>query len=319
MITKDILDIIGKSKNVGITFHQSPDGDSLGSATALLQGLRALGKEAYILSKECIPSTFEYLPCSDEITGLVEDVKSGTDVVIVLDCGDFKRINANLDIDNKKYTLINIDHHMSNEKYGDLNYVDIKSAAVGEIVFDILKLLDVKITKGIGESIYTSILTDTSSFRHSNTTSKTHEVAGEVVKAGINFNRIQRTVFENKDFDKVKFFGKVIDTLSLEIRGKVAFMEITDEMLKKSNLESMDSGEVIHFGTMINGVEVVALFKESKGGIKTSLRSKEMVDVSKIAETFNGGGHVRAAGFFYEGKMPSLKIKLRKILEKELM
>ncbi|MEG1255181.1 bifunctional oligoribonuclease/PAP phosphatase NrnA [Clostridium sp.] len=319
MITKDILDIIKKSNNIGITFHQSPDGDSLGSATALLQGLRALNKNAYIISKECLPNTFSYLPCSDEITGLIEDVKEGTELVIVLDCGDFKRINANLNLDNKRYTLINIDHHMSNEKYGDLNYVDSQSAAVGEIIFDLLGFLKVEITKSIGVSIYTSLLTDTSSFRHSNTTSKTHEIAGEVIKTGVNFNQIQRNIFDNKDFDKVKFFGRIIDTISLQVKDKVVFMEITEEMLKRSNLESIDSAEVIHFGTMINGAEVVALFKESKGGIKTSLRSKEIVDVSKIAETFNGGGHIRAAGFFYEGNMSSIKTKLIKILEKELI
>lgn len=319
MITKEILDIIEKCNNIGITFHQSPDGDSLGSATALLQGLRALGKNAYIISKEGIPSTFEYLPYSDEITGSVEDVKAGTELVIVLDCGDFKRINANLTLDNKNYIIVNIDHHMSNEKYGDFNYIDSKSAAVGEIVFDILNDLGVEITKGIGESIYTSIITDTSSFRHSNTTSKTHKVASEVVKTGINFNEIQRNIFENKDFDKVKFFGKIIDTISLHLGNKLAFMEITEEMLNKSNLEAIDSSEVIHFGTMINGVELVALLKESKGGVKVSLRSKEVVDVSKIAEIFNGGGHIRAAGFFYEGTLLSIKAKLYKILEKKLV
>jgi len=195
MITSNIVDIIEKSNSIGITFHQSPDGDSLGSATALLQGLRALNKEAYILSKEKIPDTFEYLPCSEEITGLHQQVKDGTDLIIVLDCGDFKRINANLDAENRQYKLVNIDHHLSNEKYGDFNYVDINSSAVGEIIYDLLNQLKVDITKNIGKSIYTSILTDTSSFKHSNTTSRTHEIAGEIIKTGVNFNKIQRQVF----------------------------------------------------------------------------------------------------------------------------
>ncbi len=317
MITSNIVDIIGKSNSIGITFHQSPDGDSLGSATALLQGLRALNKEAYILSKEKIPDTFEYLPCSEEITGLLQ--QDGTDLIIVLDCGDFKRINANLDAENRQYKLVNIDHHLSNEKYGDFNYVDINSSAVGEIIYDLLNQLKVDITKNIGKSIYTSILTDTSSFKHSNTTSRTHEIAGEIIKTGVNFNKIQRQVFENKEFNKVKFFGKVIDTLTLHLNNKVVFMEINDAMLNEVGLESMDSSEVIHFGTMISGVEVVALFKESKGGIKVSLRSKEIVDVSKIAENFNGGGHKRASGLFCEGSIIEVKDKIYKILEEELI
>ena len=318
MITKDIIDIIEKSKKIGVSFHQSPDGDSLGSATALVQGLRALSKEAYIISKEVIPDTFNYLNCAEEITGNNDCVREGTDLVIVVDCGDFKRINGNLQREGRDYKIINIDHHMSNEKYGDLNYVNTKAAAVGEIIFELLNSLQVNLTKDIAKSLYTSIVTDTSSFKHSNTTSKTHEVAASLLNTELDFNAIQRNVFENKDFNKVKFFGKVIDTIELHIDGKVAYMEITEDMLKKSNLEFIDSAEVIHFGTMIKGVEVVALFKESKGGVKISLRSKEKVDVAKIAEKFNGGGHVRAAGLFYEGTILDIKDKLNKILENEL-
>lgn len=319
MITKDILDIIEKSQKIGVTFHQSPDGDSLGSSTALVQGLRTLSKEVYLISKEVIPDTFKYLNCAEEITGISNYVQEGTDLVIVVDCGDFKRINGNLERENRNYIIVNIDHHMSNEKYGDLNYVDTKSAAVGEIIFDLLNLLNVEITKGIAISLYTSIMTDTSSFKHSNTTTRTHEVASKLLKTGVDFNAIQRRVFENKDYKKVKFFGKVIETISLQVEGRVAYMEITDDMLMESGLESIDSAEVIHFGTMIEGVEVVALFKEAKGGVKVSLRSKEKVDVAKIAERFNGGGHVRAAGLFYEGTISAIREKLNKILENELI
>lgn len=319
MITNEILDIIQKSNKIGVTFHQSPDGDSLGSSTALTQGLRLLSKNAYLISKEIIPDTFTYLKCSEEITGLNDYVQEGTDLVIVVDCGDFKRVNGNLQREDRDYAIINLDHHMSNEKYGDLNYVDTHASAVGEIIFDLLNLLKVKINKDIAVSLYTSILTDTSSFKHSNTTSRTHEITGELLKTGIDFNAIQRRIFENKDFKKIKFFGKVIETINLSSEGKVAFMDITNEMLEKSGLESIDSSEVIHFGTMIEGVEVVALFKESKGGVKVSLRSKTQVDVAKVAEIFNGGGHVRAAGLFYEGTMEAIKEILNKILENELI
>lgn len=318
MITRDIIDIIEKSNKIGVTFHQSPDGDSLGSSTALVQGLRLLSKEAYLISKEAVPETFTYLKCANEITGLKDEVEDGTDLVIVVDCGDFKRINGNLQKEGRSYGIINLDHHMSNEKYGDLNYVDTNAAAVGEIIFDLLNLLNININKDIAISLYTSILTDTSSFKHSNTTIRTHEVAASLLSTGIDFNAIQRHIFENKDFNKVKFFGKAIDTIDLQNEGKVVFMEITNEMLEKSGLDTIDSAEVIHYGTMISGVEVVALFKESKGGIKVSLRSKQKVDVAKIAEMFNGGGHVRAAGLFYEGTMEEIKERLNKILENEL-
>lgn len=312
-----IIKAIKGSSQIGITFHQSPDGDSIGSSLALLQGLRKLGKQAYIISKEEVPSTFSYLLFSSEI-GLIDEVKNETDLLIVLDCGDVKRINAKLDLNSRSYKVINIDHHVSNEEYGELNYVNTKAAAVGEIIYDLLLNLNVEITKEIGEAIYTSLLTDTSSFKHSNTTNKTHEVAGALINCGINFNKIQRTIFENKEFNKVKFFGKVIDTIHLILDGKVAFMEINEKMLQSCNLEAVDSSEVIHFGTMISDVEVVALFKEGKDGVKVSLRSKEFVDVNKIAISFNGGGHIRAAGLFYEGTLEEIKQKLAEVLKEEL-
>ena len=317
MDMEEIVSVIKESNLIGITFHQSPDGDSLGSSTALLQGLESMGKKAYIMSKEEVSDTFSYLYGSDSI-GTVSDVMEGTDLVVVVDCGDVKRINANIDFQNRDYKIVNIDHHMSNEGYGDVNYVSVKSAAVGEIVHDILTLAGVKITKSIGESIYTSLLTDTSSFKHSNTTRKTHEVAGAVIESGVNFNEIQRRIFEDKDFNKVKFYGELINTISLKYNGKIAFMQINEKSLSKCDLENIDSSEVIHFGTMIKGVEVVALFKEAKDGVKVSLRSRAVVDVSKVAEMFGGGGHMRAAGFFCDGSLEEVEISVLKILENEL-
>ncbi len=317
MNINSVIEAIKKSDHIGITFHQSPDGDSLGSATALLQGLRALNKDAYILCKEPIPKTFSYLFYSEEITGDNSDVEPGTDIVIVLDCGDFKRINANISR-GQDYKIINVDHHMSNEMYGDINYVDTNSAAVGEIIYLILEELQVKITKEIGISIYTSLLTDTSSFRHSNTTERTHEIAGEIINTGLNFTNIHRIIFEDKEFYKIKVIGEIISTMTLELSGKLVFMTITKNLLDKFNLENFDSSEVVHFGTMVSGAEVVALLKESKDGVKVSLRSKELLDVRLIAEGYNGGGHVRAAGFYYNGDINAIKDQLIKIIEKEL-
>lgn len=319
MIMNNILKAIKDSKNIAITFHASPDGDSLGSATALLQGLRALNKEAYILCKETVPENFKYLPLSSEITGENYEVQEATELVIVLDCGDFKRINADIDKDNRSYTLVNIDHHLSNEMYGDYNFVDTNAAAVGEIVYQMLQLLSVKLTKDMGISLYTSLLTDTGSFRHSNTTSVTHTIAGDVINTGIDFSEIHRTIFDNKKFNRVKLYGKVIDSMTLELKGNAVFMYITKAMLEELGLESSDTSDVLIYGSMIQGVELVVLIKESDEGVKVSLRSKNKVDVRTIAEGFNGGGHIRAAGFAFEGSVTTIKSKLMEILEKELI
>ncbi|MCB2292092.1 bifunctional oligoribonuclease/PAP phosphatase NrnA [Clostridium algoriphilum] len=319
MIINEIINKIKLFKKIAITFHTSPDGDCLGSALALLIGLRKLNKEVYIISKEVISKTFLFLPCSNEISGEMCELLKGTECVIVLDCGDFKRINANLSMKNKKFELINIDHHLSNDLYGDINFIDIKASAVGEIVYNVLKHLNVDIDKEIGTCLYTSILTDTGCFRHSNTTAVTHDIAGELINTGIDFSKIHRIVFESKKLDEIKFCGEIISNITVELYGKVCFMYISKDILEKYNMESSDTSDIINSGTSIDTVEVSILIKESENGVKVSLRSKSFVDVSKIAQVFKGGGHVRASGFFTEANFHDTKVKLIEILEKELI
>lgn len=319
MTINSVIDKIKESNKIAVTFHTSPDGDSLGSSTALTLALRALGKQCSILCREPIPKTFTYLPCSEEITGESYTVAKGTDLVIVLDCGDFKRINADILLEDRDYALINVDHHMSNEQYGDINYVNTNAAAVGEIIYEILKLLNVTLTKDIGTALYTSLLTDTGSFRHSNTTSNTHNIAGDIINTGIDFSEIHRIIFDNKSFNKIKLYGKVIESMTLECNKNVVFMELTDKMLKELDLDGSDTSDLIAFGSKVEGSEVTVLIKEVETGVKVSLRSKNKVDVRMIAEGFNGGGHIRAAGFVVEDNIQTVREKLITILEKELI
>jgi len=319
MKINEIVDRIKSFKKIAITFHSSPDGDSLGSALALLIGLRKLKKEVYIISKEVIPQTFLFLPCSSEINGETIGPLVDTECVIVLDCGDFKRINANLRMENRKFELINMDHHLSNDLYGDFNFVDTSASAVGEIVYEVLGLLHVEIDSEISTCLYSSLLTDTGSFRHSSTTAVTHHIAGKLINTGIEFSNIHRMIFENKKFEKIKFYGEVINNMTAELNAKVCIMYISKNILEKYETISSDTSDVITFGDSIDTVEVTILIKEAENGVKVSLRSKSLVDVSKIAETFNGGGHIRAAGFFTEGNFHDTKVKLLEILEKELI
>lgn len=319
MEINEVASRINLFKKIAITFHTSPDGDSLGSALALLIGLRKLKKEVYIISKEVIPQAFLFLPCSIEINGKATEPLVDTECVIVLDCGDFKRINANLCMVNKKFELINMDHHLSNDLYGDVNFVDTSASATSEIVYEVLRLLHVEIDKEISTCLYTSLLTDTGSFKHSSTTAVTHNIAGELINTGIEFSNIHRIIFENKKFEKIKFYGEVINNMTSELNAKVCIMYISKRILEKYESVSEDTSDVITFGASIDTVEVTVLIKDTENGVKVSLRSKSIVDVSKIAEVFNGGGHIRAAGFFTEGNFDDTKAKLMEILEKELI
>lgn len=319
MRIEEIIAAIKNSKKIAITCHTSPDGDSLGSLLGLFQGLLSLNKEVYVLSKEELPKTFEYLPCSNEIKNGLDTIKEETDLVIVLDCGNVDRINAKLHIDTRSYTLINIDHHLSNELYGDINYVETQAAAVGEIIYKILCLLNVSITKEIAVCLYTSLLTDTGSFRHSNTTFNTHNVAGKLIETGIDFSQVHRNIFGNISYNRLKLQGKVIENMYLSCNDKICIMKITKDMLDEYNIDKGDTSDVVSIGTKIDTVEVTILLKEADEGVKASLRSKNIVDVRDIAEKFNGGGHIRAAGFLSYDTMDKIEEKLINYIEKELI
>jgi len=319
MTTREIIDKLIESNKIGITCHVSPDGDSLGSSLALLQVLLKLGKDAYIISKESLPKDFSYLPYSNEFNKQNDTVLENTDVVIVLDCGNTDRINGNINLEEKQYTLINIDHHLSNDLYGDMNYIDTKAAAVAEIVYEILVGLNLQLDKNIATCLYTSLVTDTGSFRHSNTTLNTHKIAGILITTGMDFTEIHRILFENKSLSRIKLYGKVIDNMEMFLNDKLCIMYLNKNILGESEENKGDTSDIITIGTQIDSVEVTALIKETEQGAKVSLRSKNVVDVRKIAEEFQGGGHVRAAGFSINENVYNIKNILIKKVENELI
>lgn len=305
MSIKDISKLILESKKIGITYHVSPDGDAVGSALALLNALRYMGKNAYIISKDTIGANLKYLKLSEEITGEVSTPTDDTDLVMVLDCGNYERISA--DLDNFKNVIVNMDHHISNDKYGNVNYVDAKAAATAEIVYELLSELNINLKDGseetldIGTCIYTSLVTDTGGFRHSNVTARTHKIASVLKEIGVENSTIYQNLFDNKDFSKIKLIGEVLRNMELVLEGKVTIIKITKEMVDKLGVSMDDTSDLISYGLQIKGAEVAFLIKETDTGCKASLRSKSVVDVRSIAETFGGGGHVRAAGITLKG------------------
>lgn len=305
MSIEEIKNSILNANKIGITFHTSPDGDAMGSALGLLNGLRALGKNAYITSRDVIPDNLSFLPLGTEVDGLTQMPLDGTDLVVVVDCGNVERISSDLSV--YEGTVINVDHHLSNEMYGNINYVDTKAAATAEIIYELLVSLgfnfDVedKILKNIGTCLYTSLITDTGSFRHSNVTKRTHTIAGILRGVGVNNTYIHTNLFENTPVNKVKLLGEALCKMELFFNGKVAVIAIPLEMLKRLDMEKADTSDVISTILAMDGVEAAVVLKEVEDGAKASLRSKDKVDVRKVAEVFGGGGHIKAAGVMQRG------------------
>lgn len=323
MLFKEIIEEIQKAKRIGLSFHVSPDGDAIGSTLTLLNTLRCLGKDSYIISRDVISDNLSFLSFSEEINGDVLEPDKETDLVIILDCGNIERISADLSSYNGK--VINIDHHVSNEQYGDVNYVDSTSAATGEISYLLSKELGIdfsnrnKETLAIGTAVYVSIVTDTGGFRHSNVTKRTHAIAAELIELGVENSRVHSNLFENKPFNKVKLMGCVLSNIELVLNNKVAVLEIPKGMLDEFNISNVDTSDIISVGLGIKGVEVAVLLKEVEDGVKASLRSKNDVDVRKVAEVYGGGGHIKAAGVMQKGvNLSKAKDNLLNSLKEEI-
>lgn len=323
MELREISKVIIESNKIGITFHTSPDGDAIGSALGLLNGLREIGKDVYIISREVIPNNLSFLPLGCEIDGKIKAPIYGTDLVIVLDCGNVDRICA--DLDQYDGTIINIDHHITNEKYGKYNYIDDKAAATAELIYLLLKELnfvfneEAESVEEIGTCIYTGLVTDTGSFRHSNVTKRTHSIAGELISCGVKNSKIHSNLFDNRPFNKVKLMGQSLSNLELLCGGKVAYIEISMKTLEVLKLSHVDTSDIISIALSTENVEVAVVVKEVEDGVKASLRSKDKVDVRHVAEALGGGGHIKAAGLKIIGSsLEQAKAKIINAIEKEI-
>ena len=323
MTLSQIANFILESKKIGITYHVSPDGDAVGSVLALFNALKSLNKDCYIISKDTLSENLKFLKGSDEITGEITEPVDETDVVVVLDCGNLERVSANL----KEFTgtIINIDHHLSNDKYGDINYIDSNAAATAEIVFELLNLMGISfekedsVIKDIGTCMYTSIVTDTGAYRHSNVTERTHRISAVLKKIGVDNTFIYQSLFDNKDFSRIKLIGKALSSMQLILNGKVALLEIDKNFTADLGIDIGDTSDIISYGLQIKGVEVTLLLKEVEDGVKASLREKSYVDVRKIAEVFGGGGHIRASGIKIKNmSMEEAKYEILNEIQKEL-
>ena len=319
----DIKKAIFEANKIGLTFHTSPDGDAIGSTLALLNGLRELGKEVYVFSRDVMPDNLSFLPLGEEVGDKIKEPLEGTDLVIVLDCGNVDRISGNISKYHGK--LINLDHHKTNDMYGTINYIEEKSAATAEIIYILLKDLGFafsgkdKIYEKIGRCIYTSLVTDTGSFRHSNVTKRTHEIASELIQVGVSNTNIYNNLFDNRAFNKVKLMGIALSKLELHVNNKVSFISLSNDLLDSLGMIGTDTSDIISIALGIKGVEVAVIAKDSDEGVKASLRSKNNYDVSKVAEYFGGGGHTKAAGLKIVGAtLEEAKEEILKQIEKEM-
>ncbi|MEW6456628.1 MAG: bifunctional oligoribonuclease/PAP phosphatase NrnA [Acidobacteriota bacterium] len=290
---------INFSKSIVISSHLRPDGDSIGSGLALKLMFNKLNKSADFINKDNTPFPFMNLPGADEI--IIGQIPSSKyDLVILLECSEIDR-SGQENISNS--FIINVDHHTINGKYGNINWIDEKASALGEMIFYLAKSLRVEIDQKIATNLYGAIASDTGFFRFSNTTPESLEICSYLAKKGVNPHSVSNMLIDNNTYQRIKLQGLVLSTLNLEENGKLAHITMFKKFLDELHLKEVDTEEIISLVRSIRGVEIVLFFKEiSHNNFRISIRSKGDINSGKLAENFGGGGHYHAAGFSLSGK-----------------
>jgi phosphoesterase RecJ-like protein len=305
-VLRQICDELLSRQRFVLTSHARPDGDSIGSQLALAFTLDSLGKEVRILNSDPAPEHYLDFPGMNRI----EIVRAApadlqADAVVVMECSDLSRTGVTgLD----RHFIINIDHHAGNRMYGALNWFDESAAACGEMVFDIIRALEVPLTTDIATHIYLAILTDTGSFHHSNITPRTFDICRQTVEAGVNPATMARRVFDSNSFGKLKLIGALLDSMELIDHGRLAVLYLDDTMLEACGCTHNDTEGVINLPLTAREIQAVVFFKvAADGAVRVSMRSKYDVDVRLVANSFGGGGHKNAAGFSVDGPLAKVK------------
>lgn len=283
-------ELLEQANKLVIVSHISPDGDTLGSSLALMHALRAPGKEIIMNVDDDIPTVYSFLPGIGEYRRFAPNETVEADLLVVIDASSADRAGNAMEV-VKASAILNIDHHKTNTRFADYLYLDADAAATAEIIYSLLQTMEIPLTADIATCIYEGLYTDTGSFKYSNTTSRTMETAAALLKAGVNPSMISDNM-EVKSRSQVEMLGQVLKTLTFLHDGKVAYVSIAPELYD----HNIDTDTFVSYPRYIEGVEVALLFKQVEENMtRVSFRSKK-IDVAKIALSFGGGGHQKAAG-----------------------
>ena len=302
-------ELLKSAQKLVIVSHVSPDGDTLGSSLALMHALRTLGKDVIMNVDDDISTVYSFLPGIEEFRRFAPDESVDADLLVIIDASSADRAGNAMEL-VKARAVLNIDHHKTNTRFADYLYLDSDAAATAEIVYSLLEVMGIDLTTDIATCIYEGIYTDTGSFKYSNTTSNTLKTAAELLGYGVNPSLISDNM-ELKSRSQMEMLWKVLETLTFLKDGKIAYIEIAPELYD----HNVDTDAFISYPRYVEGVEIALLFKQVEDNLtRVSFRSKE-IDVAKIALSFGGGGHKKAAGCSIYAPMEEAKKTVLQVVE----
>lgn len=299
-----IVDEIRARRRFVLSSHAKPDGDSIGSQLAMAYALLALGKDVAIVNKDRAPAALMGFPGLETIQ-IAPEVAGEFDAAIIMECGDLKRPGVS---GLERFFLINIDHHPGNVGFGDINWFDASASACGEMVFDLVRALGVRLSLEIATHVYLAILTDTGSFHYSGITPRTFEICKETIEAGVDAVRVARQVYDSNNLGRLKLFGAVLSAMQIDPMGRIAIVHVDHEMARAAGGTYEDTEGIVNMPLTVKEIEAVVFFKQERDNeYRVSLRSKGDIDVGAVAKEFGGGGHKNAAGCTVRGSVETLQ------------
>ena len=296
-----------KADNFLLASHVNPEGDAIGSILALESLLRRLGKKTLIACEDPFPERLSCLP--SKRWNRSKDIPRGRKfgALVVADCPTLERIGEVHKLLGPETKIFNIDHHISNANFGHYNYIQPKASAAGEVVYDIFKWFKMKINKEEATALYVSIATDTGSFKYSNTTVKSHQIASDLIQTGIDIEKINDGLYDTYSLERIQLYSLLLGKIQRSKDGTIAWVSLTRGDLKKTGGTYEDTEGFIDFLKYIREVQFCFFMSEldgtQDGQIKVSFRSKGNYDVAQVAAHFGGGGHKKAAGCTIPGSI----------------
>lgn len=304
---QNIVEAIRQSRTVLVVSHEGPDGDAVGSSLGMAAFLRAVGKRVTVHLADPVPELYRFLPGADQVVSTIPE--QDYDLAFVLDVGEFRRAGSQFCSYTRIGQTINLDHHLTCEEFGIYNLIDTDAAATGLLVWRVAAAYGFTADYDTALCLYVAILTDTGSFRYSNTNREAFEVSGLLMEqGGLNAWSVSEKLFESQPRKRLELLSRVLPTLEFVRNGQVASIAVTLDMYAATGTDAELTDGFVNYPRSVAGVEVAILFRQlEERRFKIGFRSKGTVNVALLAQGFGGGGHHNAAGGTVEGTLEEVK------------
>ncbi len=292
-----------------VSMHVNMEGDAIGSALAFCLLAEKLGKKAAVINDDPVPQVYSFLPGIARIARTPDRPPSGFDCFVAVDCSDLKRCGKAGEAARGARRVLNIDHHISNVNFGSVNWVEPSSSSASEMIYDLYREMKVPFDRESALLLYAGMMTDTGSFRYTNTSGRTHVAAAELMRHGIDPADVYRRIYESSSFSDMQSLARILGGMKRDQSGRLVWFSVERGMMPRRRMAMDLTEQILSYARSIKEAEVVVLFRENfgaKGDIRVNFRSRGRIDVNGIAGMFGGGGHATASGCTVAGGMKTV-------------